>query len=434
MRPPSKPSPLVRRLLEGPAVAAHETALEMAPAADARPARRARLWDLEDKHHCPIIGTCLGMDELVRLAKRFRFVSSLRDEFSLHVEAVSQSHTRNPVSEAIQRLLDRKYAAQIAAFTRLKTDPEVRQRWQDCLARGEVASAMWAVCTHRACSTATRQQMYGDIHMLSHQVGAGQAADVRRLAFLEKENADLKQAQKKADGEFKARLAALQRENAGLGARLEAALAQAGLGEESSRRLAAFESGQAMVEMGRRLVALQESHDQLAAAARRAWDLEKTLKAAQEELSRFARERDEAVAGQQALERALAAVAPDEACANASDETCAGCAEALSSRCILYVGGRNGMIAQYRQLADRLGVRLVHHDGGQEESLSRLPELILGADAVVCPTDQVSHSAYFQVKSHCKRVGKPCLFYQGTGVSSFATAMGRVSRGEFSVA
>ena len=43
----------------------------------------------------------------------------------------------------------------------------------------------------------------------------------------------------------------------------------------------------------------------------------------------------------------------------------------------------------------------------QEESLSRLPELIRGADAVVCPTDRISHNAYYHVKAHCKR----CLLY-----------------------
>ena len=101
---------------------------------------------------------------------------------------------------------------------------------------------------------------------------------------------------------------------------------------------------------------------------------------------------------------------------------------------MLYVGGRSSLLAQYRQLADRLGITLIHHDGGQEESLSRLPELIRGADAVVCPTDRISHNAYYHVKAHCKRVGKPCLFYRGGGVSGFAVAMARVSRGEFSVA
>jgi hypothetical protein len=100
---------------------------------------------------------------------------------------------------------------------------------------------------------------------------------------------------------------------------------------------------------------------------------------------------------------------------------------------VLCVGGRAATLGPCRQLAARLGIRLLHHDGGQEESLARLPELIRSADAVVCPTDSVSHSAYYQVNNQCKRVGKPCLFYKGAGVSGFALAMSRVLRGEFSV-
>jgi hypothetical protein len=85
------------------------------------------------------------------------------------------------------------------------------------------------------------------------------------------------------------------------------------------------------------------------------------------------------------------------------------------------------LLTQYRALAKRLGIELMHHDGGLEESLSRLPDMINGADAVVCPTDCVSHSAYYQLKRQCKRSGKPCLLFKGAGVSSFAVALARLS-------
>ena len=80
-----------------------------------------------------------------------------------------------------------------------------------------------------------------------------------------------------------------------------------------------------------------------------------------------------------------------------------------------------------------LGIRLIHHDGGVEESLSRLPDMINGADAVICPTDCVSHSAYYQLKRHCKRSGKPCLLFKGSGISGFAAALARVSSGQTSL-
>ena len=59
--------------------------------------------------------------------------------------------------------------------------------------------------------------------------------------------------------------------------------------------------------------------------------------------------------------------------------------------------------------------------------------MINGADAVLCPTDCVSHAAYHQLKRHCKRSGKPCLLFKGSGVSSFAAALAKLSAGSANV-
>ena len=60
-------------------------------------------------------------------------------------------------------------------------------------------------------------------------------------------------------------------------------------------RVETLESGQTIVELGRRLMALSEANEQLADAARRVWMLDKTLCAAHEECARLARERDLAI-------------------------------------------------------------------------------------------------------------------------------------------
>lgn len=400
--------------------------LDLPPSGEPGPVRRARLWDLEDKLHCPVIGTCLSMNELQGFARRFQIGQPGADDFTLHVEVVGLARKRNPLSEAVQRHLEKKYRLWVGRFAKLKSDPEIRREWQACIARGEVAGPLWAVCTHRSASAETHQLVYADLHMLSHQVGAGQAADTRRLAFLEKENAELKEG-------LRRELAALRRQltaaEAGLADR-EAVCSEAAL---LRKRLARFESGEVMVEMGQRLLALQGSHERLLDSTRRLQDAERSAKEAREEARRAAAERDEALAERDALLRVLELAQP-AACAEPGGDACAGCPDALSARCVLYVGGRASLLAQYRQLAERLGITLIHHDGGLEESLSRLPDLIRGADAVVCPTDRISHNAYYHVKSQCKRVGKPCLFYRGGGVSGFAAAMARLSRGEFSLA
>lgn len=176
--------------------------------------------------------------------------------------------------------------------------------------------------------------------------------------------------------------------------------------------------------------AVQRANAQVAAELARNAELEQALQTARRQVTELDQQRTHVAAERDALERILTASRrTDDDC----DMQCACCDHAMTQRCVLYVGGRTSSVAQYRELAERQGVRLVHHDGGQEEALSRLPELINKADAVLCPTDCVSHTAYYSLKTHCKRSGKPCLFFKGTGVASFAVAMTRIAKGEFSL-
>jgi len=58
MSPPTSLRQLVADLLSPDSATVLET-----PVGLAAPARRKKLWELEDKHHCPIIGTCVPMNE-----------------------------------------------------------------------------------------------------------------------------------------------------------------------------------------------------------------------------------------------------------------------------------------------------------------------------------------------------------------------------------
>lgn len=400
-------------------------------AREAKPSGKpVKLWNLAPKHHCPVVGTCLRMDDLVRFARRYRFEADSRDEFELHVEAVSRCQSRNEVSEAIHKHLDRKYGEALQRFSRLKTEAAVVVAWKECLARGDVAGPLWATYTHRATSTATSDAVYADIHMLSHQVGAGQAADVRRLAFLEKENASLKQALDAESRQHQQQTEKLKRQVCELESSLHTRMQLDAEVSALRARLARAESRDAHADVMRELTALQRANEQMAAAFARAGEMQNALQAAQEQIAELTQQRDAEQAEREALEMMLTA---DRRAESVCGLQCECCEAGPTQRCILYVGGRTSLVAHYRELAERLGVRLVHHDGGQEEALSRLPELIHRADAVICPTDCVSHTAYYNLKNHCKRTGKPCLFFKGTGVGSFAIAMTRVAKGEFSL-
>jgi hypothetical protein len=424
MTPPfARKSPIAEALTQ--------TGQPQLPAGAPKPSRRARLWELKDKFHCPLIGTCMSMDELARLARRHAFNGDLHDEFSLHVEAVGWAGSRNPVSEDLNRHFERKYAGYIARFERMKSAEEVLSFWKAHFENGEVAGPMWAALTHKAANEETRHAVYADVHMLSHQVGARLAADAKRLAWLARRNEELAAALERSRVDAAGAEAEKRRLEVELKtARAAEAVARAEAAE-LRQRLDAFETGVAVVDMGRRLMSLTAVIEELRPAAERSQALQAALRKSQDEAAALKRERDMLAAERDALERLLLAGENGD---NRCDENCDGCENRAAGRCVLCVGGRTALLKQYRALAERLGIRLIHHDGGQEESLSRLPDLINGADAVLCPTDCVSHAAYYKLKQHCKRAGKPCLLFKGAGVSSFAVALARLAAGQASIA
>ncbi|MDD3529929.1 MAG: DUF2325 domain-containing protein [Gallionellaceae bacterium] len=382
-----------------------------------QPARRLKLWELEEKFHCPVVGTCFDLDELKKLVRKTGYDGRRFEPYDLHLEAVSLSLDRNPAAELMQKQLERKYALQVRRFDQAKAATEVLALWQEHLERGKVAGAVWAALTHKTATKATRQAVYADLHMLSHQVGAGRAAYLRRLEWLQRELAEAKaQAGRVAARQARERAEAAERIRA-----VERAAAEATQRAEADSplraRLAELESGVAMISMGRRLLALADEVGRLRGQAGRADELAA-------DNARLVQERDEARAERDALERLwLDETAKAPACAG----DCATCPSRLAGRCVLCVGGRTPLLPQYRQLAERLGVRLIHHDGGREEALSRLPDLLAASDAVICPTDCVGHLAYYQLKKHCKQAGKPCVLVKSSGVASFAAALTRLA-------
>ncbi|MCW5618701.1 MAG: DUF2325 domain-containing protein [Nitrosomonas sp.] len=391
--------------------------------------KRTRLWELKDMYHCPVVGTCLSLDELAKFARRFELESSQADAFTLHVAVVNHARTRNPLSKAIQKHLDAKYRHIIACFNQAKSDQEVEALWRDFLNRGEGAGGMWAALTHKSVSDKTRELIYAEMHMLSHQVGANHAVDMRKLRQLEQENLKLHDALDLMQRRYAQARSKWQQKLDKAIQLAESQCQQQHVIEKMQADLFKFESGQAITEMGKRLMALVHENDKLLAAAERVNALEKSLHHAHAEIAKLKQERN-ALADQCALFDSLAkeAVHSDDELMEGEQQTCA--ISLTAKKCVLCVGGRVALLPQYRALAQRYGFNLIHHDGGLHESLSRLPELINKASTVICPTDSVSHAAYYLLKRYCKRQHKPCLLYKGAGISRFTQILDQLTAGK----
>jgi hypothetical protein len=382
--------------------------------------RRAglKLWSLDHKFHCPVVGTCLPMDTVRRLAQRHGLSKPKDGDYHAHVSVVGCCETRNPVSLAVQRELDRRHALWIGRLARLRDEAAVAAAWREALAEGEAAGAFWALLSCRSAGEALRQQAFQDVHMVSHQVGSGARADLKALATARQALADLKAG------------AAAER------ARLEAALAEReaqvqGLRRDLEARAGHIARLQAALDAARPAARDAE----LAQARRRIAELECTL-ARQAALATEAAR----LGGESANLRFLLRQAEEERDTLErflldGPQPCAGPdpGPALTGRRLLCVGGRCNLTRQYRDLVEKCGGQFVWHDGGRDEGLPRLQELLQGADAVICPADCVSHPAYYQIKRHCKRTDKPCVLLRNSGLASFAAGLARLSRGEVEI-
>jgi hypothetical protein len=95
---------------------------------------------------------------------------------------------------------------------------------------------------------------------------------------------------------------------------------------------------------------------------------------------------------------------------------------------ILYLGGRTAIVPHLRTAAAARVAAFFHHDGGIEDSLHRIEEMIAGCDAVVCPVDCVSHGACRLAKAICQRLNRRFLPISTASRSGFERALDQLAQ------
>ena len=175
--------------LDAPAVTALGTPARAALPAPPSGSRRRRLWELSLHAHCPVVGVCLPMPVVRRLADKVMGGVVQASDYELHCGVNSECRQRNPLSEAVQRELDERYASALRQTRVLKHTEALARWWQGQAQQGpELPGALWATLTHPRCDAALEEQVLQDVHLLQHQSGAAERADLARLQALLHEN------------------------------------------------------------------------------------------------------------------------------------------------------------------------------------------------------------------------------------------------------
>jgi hypothetical protein len=375
------------------------------------PKRRTAIWDMHHSVHCSIVGTCLSNTETRRLLIKLDVHGAeSANDHDLHKQGVALAGKAAGGGKFIQKALDHRHGAAIRQFAKAKDENALRELWEEALKRGDIPGAYWAVLSHPAATDAIMRKVFGDVHMLSHMVGAANRADIHRLCQLEEQNAAL--SAKVEAQQLQLRDGFTERDNKirMLNEALSWALAQAPASAESTSDDARA-AREALTDLDRRLSREITSRERL---KRRLQSAVLTAAQAEHALRDWRSECD-------GLRRELALFEVQLNDWLAEDNNSR--TPKLSGTQVLYVGGRAHQVPQLRAVVERAGGALLYHDGGIEHSTTLLPGLISRADCAVFPIDCISHDAMGILKRQCRQSAKPFIPLRTSSLASLLSGL-----------
>ncbi len=376
---------------------------------------RRKVWDLDGSLHCSVIGTCLTGGELRMLVGKFHPpLAEKPTDHTLHTVAVASVSKRGLLAKQIQKALDRRHAAAIRRFNEAKNVEDLRRCWSEARQAGEIPGAYWAVLTHPRADDDLICDVFGDVHMLSHLVGAANRADIRRLHQLEEEKAALEEKLARQQAQLRdgivSRDTKILELNKALSALIERqSQAQPSKNADSASEVATLHDlvGDLRKLLDRETLRREKAEkrvDELTAAQAKS---EQARREAAEEIAALKSELD-------TVETRLAVSRGAELMDDNLD---------LRGMTILYVGGRPQQVARLRALIEQASGQLISHDGGIEERPDLLPGLVSRADAAFFPVDCISHRAALSLKRLCQQAGKPYVPLRSASLASMLRAL-----------
>lgn len=365
--------------------------------------KRLALWELDGGMQCSIIGTCLSDYDLVAVIRKHRLeIDRNAQSYDIHNYCVRAASRDGPLARSLTKILDRRFSGAVRLMGRAAAAEDMQAVWQRLRDTGQVAAAYWAVMSHTHVPTTLKTRVFGEVHMLSHLNGHGANQLALRLADAERKCADL----------------------------------EARLRRSESAKLEAFAERDATRAALSMLPAQAEPRPMHPSASSTP---DRSLARLQHKLAKCERAlvvaRGRARHAEAALDRQapirLAAGKTDRAAFNPRPAVPArpesrGTAAPTSHR-VLYLGGRAAVVPHLRQAAEARVAAFLHHDGGVEDSLHRIEEMIAGCDAVVCPIDCVSHGACRMAKAICHRLNKRFLPIATASRSGFERALDQLA-------
>ncbi len=395
--------------------------------------QRKKLWELQPRFHCSVVGTCLTQAELRQLCRKANVAIDPKvSDYELHCSFVNIAEQSAYPSRLLHKHLDSKYKRSIQQCRKIHSNNELKQLWLDAIKKGDIAGTFWALVTHPGSTDKLLDQIYGDIHMLSHLAGTSTRVDMqaytlqcKRADNLETQLAKMRQDKKRIAQDREQILRTLSEH-------MTQTLASKRCLQQAQKRLLQFESGSELSEIRKQLSTqssqLHTSQIQKESAENAAKEWQQLALTSEDRNLRLEQKLAESQQERNALEASLSHFLSgtcQDVCPVDKGNTRQNID--LCNLCILYVGGRSNQKSHFRMLVERYNGRFIHHDGGREDNRHHLNSILPRADAVLCPMDCVSHDAVRRIKQFCNRHSKPLIILPRGSLSAFAHGLARVS-------
>ncbi len=392
-------------------------------------AKRKKIWELESGFHCSVVGTCLSLAELRYLCKKMKI--SMQAEFTdydWHHSFVRVAGSDSFAARTLNRYLDKKYKETIKQALKLKSE-ELSGFWREALEMDKLPDTFWAILTHPDIDDRLLDQIYGEVHMLSHLSGASLRVDMEKLKRLEKEKKDrnteisndnIKTRKKLTDQSVQINLLKQQLKKSD---EIEIELI------EAKKSIVELKNNALLSQLKRKLF---DSENKLDVKIKRVHHLEESLEdwkksalncgdklcIAEAQLQELHKEN---IAMESTLEKYLnqgfSSCDKQDACVTTGN---------LEGSCVLYVGGRDRQCVHFRALVEENKGTFIHHDGGLNDGDQHLGSLLPKADMIFCPIDCISHNAVNRVRQFCSRTGKPLVIMRRASLAAFARGLNEV--------
>lgn len=376
-----------------------------------------RLWEIDRFYKCPIVGLCLTIAEQKQILKKARVLFRSKTDFEIHEILVAASERQGPLSERMERLLNRKFARDIKAMRDLD-EKRFMECWKASFRSGAYAGVFWIAAIKPDLSPHARIEIFGSVHMAMHK-NAEQYARLKQQAAFHEERA--------------AHMAGLAKEETRARRRLQKEVLKLQRAEtdrlrrpDDSRKMQPFPAQGVVIpkdpivdpgflqEYERLKAEIVLLKDRIAERDASAEALAKTNK-------RLSQEVDQHKEWNVRLQEELKALNKALLLQNRCDASCPSFD--LCKRRVLLVGGLTKMEAFYRQMVEDRGGIFEYHDGYMKNGIRNLESQLKRADIVLCPINCNSHAACSLVKNLGKKHNKSVRMLSSPSLSTLAEAL-----------